>query len=330
MQNFLIIRLSSLGDVVHTLPAFSALRRNFPAAKITWAVEEQGRQILDLVPGIDRLVVIDRKKWPRSVKNIKHKDQIALDFQGLVKSALLGTLSSSRRRIGFDKQNLKEPMASLFYTDRLQPFSEQDIHVISKNLRLLTLLGISEEEYDFPLRVFDGLTQSVEAKLKEIGFAGDKKIVVFNMGAAWETKRWYAERWVEVIEKTRLADAFPLLLWGSETEKELALQVSRKTQIPLSPFLSIKEVIALIKKASLLVSGDTFALQVACALDVPVVGLFGPTNPLRNGPFRPGDKAIFHQLNCNPCYKRTCPTLECLQAITVDEVAAAIKHMKIR
>jgi heptosyltransferase-1 len=326
-ENFLIIRLSSLGDIIHTLPAFSALRRRFPRARITWAVEEKGKEILDLVSGLDEIAVIDRKKWRRSAKNIRRKDQMALDFQGLVKSAFLAYLSRSRQRIGFHKKNLREPLASLFYTEKIDYVDESDVHVISKNLRLLRPLGIEGENCEFPLVFPDMLLSSLAAKLAEAGFPERKKLIIYNLGAAWETKRWFPEKWAELIEKTRFDDSFPLLLWGNREEKNLALAVHEKTGVPLSPFLTIKEVMALIKKAVLLVSGDTFALQAACALSTPVVGLFGPTNPRRNGPFRPADRVVFHKLDCNPCYKRTCPTLDCLKALQVEDAVEAVKQV---
>jgi lipopolysaccharide heptosyltransferase I len=325
MDHFLIVRLSSLGDIIHTLPSFAALRENFPTAKIRWAVEKKGKEILDLVPGLDEIVVIERGNWRRSIGRIRGRDQIALDFQGLIKSALLVYLSRARRRIGFPRKNLKEPWASVFYTESPDPIPEEEEHVISKNLRLLERLGIKETNYRFPVQIPDEVVRSLQLKLDRIGWRENRRLVVYNLGAAWETKRWFPEKWAAAMEKADLDGASPLLLWGNEEEKLLAEEVGSRTGTPLAPFLTIKEVIALIRSASLLVSGDTFALQAACALDVPVVALFGPTNPLRNGPFRSRDRAVFHRLDCNPCYKKTCPTLECLRTISPDEVAKAVK-----
>lgn len=325
MDRFLIIRLSSLGDIIHTLPAFAALRKRFPDAEIRWAVEEKGKEILDLVPGIDEVVVIEKTKYRRGARLIKGREQTALDFQGLVKSALLAYLSRSRRRLGFSRKNLREPLAGLFYTERPSPFPEEEIHVIAKNLKLLELLGIEESHFEFPLRIPEDIIQSVRSKLSACGHRDGRRIVVFNVGAAWETKRWSPEKWVESIAKADISDAFTVLLWGNEEEKRLAESVAGKTGVTMAPFLSIKEVIALLRSASLLVSGDTFALQTACALDVPVVALFGPTNPRRNGPFRERDKVIIQERDCSPCYKHACSPLLCMQALSPDEVAAAVR-----
>jgi heptosyltransferase-1 len=337
MNHFLIIRLSSLGDIIHTLPAFAALRKHYPGAVISWVVEEKEKEILDLVPGIDRVVAVRLKRWKlwspkfwRELflvrKKIERKDQIAIDFQGLVKSGLFAYFSKAKRRIGFQGKDLKEPLAELFYTDKLVRTSKKD-HVINKNLELLSLLGIEENRYEFPLIVPDELSDSIQKMLRNLGYDGEKKLVLLNVGAAWKTKRWYPERWSELIQKLKNEEYFLLLLWGNETEKELAIGVSHETGVAVVPSLTLKEVIALVQEASLVVSGDTFALQVACAFFKPVVGLFGPTDPGRNGPFRPQDRVAFHHLDCSFCYKRVCSQLECLERISADEVVSLCQEL---
>jgi len=327
MDNILIVRLSSLGDIVHTLPAYAALRRHFPGARIRWAVEQSGREILDLVPGIDEIIVVGRKIWQRNIRELGGREQTAFDFQGLVKSALLALLSRSRRIIGFSRENCREPLAAAFYKEKLPPFSEENLHVISKNLRLLRQAGIQEEKYEFPVVIPEELQRSVLGKLGRLGYEDAQKLLLLNVGAAWETKRWFADRWVELLEEVKPEGSFPLILWGNRAEKAQALAVAEKTGAAVAPYLSVREVLALLRLTALLVSGDTFALQAACAFNVPVVGLFGPTSPGRNGPFAPTDKTVAPEVSCGPCYKRTCPTLECLKGIAVSEVAAAVKEL---
>jgi len=322
MENFLIIRLSSLGDIIHTLPAFAALRRKFPEAKISWAVEPKGKDILDFVPSLNEIIVVGSDGWRKKLKN---KDRTAFDFQGLIKSGLIAFRSRARKRIGFDRRNLKEPLAALFYTDRIGTFPETE-HIIRKNLALLTFLGIQEDQIEFPLVMPEELRSSVREVINRLGYRRDKKLALFNVGAAWETKRWRPEKWVEVLKDLKNEPIFPMLLWGTKPEKELALIVSGQTGVPLVPFLTIREILALIKEAGLVVSGDTFALQAACAFNVPVVGIFGPTNPARNGPFRDRDKVAYHELACSLCYQRTCPTIECLKKIAPEEVSFLIRQ----
>ncbi len=331
MNNFLIIRLSSLGDIIHALPAFSALRKHFPEANITWLVEDKGGEILNLVPGINKVVVTRAKRLKlysssfreeisRIKSQIRVKDLTAVDFQGLIKSGLFAWFSQAEKRIGFHRKNLREPLASFFYTEQLGKLSE-NIHVIYKNLKLLELLGIKEGKLDFPLQLPHNLLNSVRNKLAKTGFSSRKRLVIINVGAAWESKRWFPEKWSLVINKINSNQIFPLLLWGNEVEKKIAREIAETTGVPLSPSLSLAEVIALVHEASLVVSGDTFALQAACALARPVVGLFGPTTPERNGPFKNSDKVAFEELECSHCYKRKCSDLKCLKILKPESVA---------
>ncbi|MDP2915300.1 MAG: glycosyltransferase family 9 protein [Candidatus Aminicenantes bacterium] len=321
MQNILIIRMSSLGDIIHTLPAFAALRKNFPAARIAWVVEPKGKDILDFVRGIDEIVVVGSPGWRKKLRN---PDQAAFDFQGLLKSGFITRISGSRKRFGFHRKNLKEPSAALFYTDRLEEASETG-HVIGKNLRLLRLAGISEDKYEFPLDLPETLRNSMKKKIADIIPPASKQLVLFNVGAAWPTKRWFPESWIAVLNDLKNESMTPLLLWGTPEEETLAKRVNQATGVPLAPFLSVQESLALIKESALVVSGDTFAMQAACALSVPVVGIFGPTTPKRNGPFHSRDKFVYHEIACSSCYKRSCDSMECLKLVTPAEVSAMVR-----
>jgi len=335
MDTLLIVKLSSLGDIIHTLPAYAALRKHRPAIRLKWLVQGSGKAVLDCVPHLDKIVTVGFTKWTlrpgrfwRELKSLKKEmkseNLTAVDFQGLIKSGFFSLLSGAKRRIGFHRRNCREPQAALFYTEthRYQP---EKIHVIKKNLALLENLGIQEKAIEFPLELPQDLRITMRSKLNQTGFTADKKLVLLNVGAAWPTKRWFPERWAELAVKLKEAetDLFPLLLWGSEEEKTLAEAASHEASLPMTPALDIPEVMALVKEASLVVSGDTFALQVACAFGRPVVGLFGPTTPERNGPFDPKDKTVFHEMDCSHCYRRTCKHLSCLEKITPEEVAAA-------
>lgn len=318
MESFLVIRLSSLGDIVHALPAFAALRRHRPQAKIAWVVGASGRPLLEMVSGLDEIIVLGSPGWRR---RLRAEGRIALDFQGLLKSALVARLARARKRIGFDRANLREPLAGAFYTDRIGPVSEEG-HVIRKNLALLKALGIEDDGLEFPLSVPDELVARTRSKVERAGLPAGLSPVLLNVGAAWASKRWSPKKWAGVAGILKARGLPLLLLWGSDAEKAIAAEAGNAAGVPVAPFLTVPEVVALVRTAALLVSGDTFALQAACALAVPVVGIFGPTNPARNGPFRAEDKVAFKRLDCSLCYKRDCPDLRCLDALTPEEVAA--------
>ncbi len=320
---FLIVRLTSLGDIVHTLPAFAALKKHRPGAHVAWVVEKAGREILELVEGLDEIIVRGEPGW---LGRFRRRDRTALDFQGLIKSGFLARLSGARLRLGFSGMNLKEPPAALFYNRRLPEFRE-DGHVIAKNLRLLRLLGIEENQFSFPLRIPEGLRARAREGLSGLGWRHQRPLVLCNVGAAWATKRWSASGWAGILPALKSAGAYPVLLWGNEDERRIAETAAAGTGIPLSPFLTVKDVLAWIRESRLVISGDTFALQAACALGVPVVALFGPTAPERNGPFDSRDKVVYAPRDCAPCYRRTCERPDCLSAIEPREVAAAAMEL---
>ena len=332
--DFLIIRLSSLGDIIHTLPALAALRKHFPQARIGWVVESKGSQILEWVSGLDRIFVLptsQRKRtgsllktaWAGFFKTLRQAIRPrgkALDFQGLIKSGLLAFLSGARTRLGFSRPNLREPQAAWFYTQTLPPFAES-AHVIDKNLRLLRLVGVTEPLREFPLTVEAKVKEKIKTILSRLQPGIKLPFLVANVGAAWPTKRWPASHWIDYLRKIKASGRFsPFLLWGTPEERQLAEEISGESGVPVLPYLTIKEVMALIDSADLLVSGDTFALQVAAALEKPAVGLFGPTNPQRNGPWHKASRVAVTPLECRNCYARSCREANCLRAIPPEEV----------
>jgi lipopolysaccharide heptosyltransferase I len=323
MPDFLIVRLSSLGDIVHAIPAFAALRRAHPQARIRWVVEKKGKEILDFVPGLDEVIVRGERGWR---KRLRGRDQIALDFQGLLKSAFIARLSGAKRRLGFHAANLRERSAGMFYTDRLDPVSEAG-HVIAKNLSLLRLIGVEavERRFEFPLLIPEELMNAVCDRIGPARCLGSRGLAVFNVGAAWPSKRWDARNWIALLDILEHDHIHPILLWGTAEERFVAERIKERTDVALAPFLTVRETMALLRKATLVVSGDTFALQAACALGVPVVGLFGPTNPLRNGPFEERDKVVYHEIRCSRCYRHDCESLDCMKLITPEEVAEKVR-----
>ncbi len=336
-RRFLIIRLSSLGDIIHTLPAYAALRENHPKAHISWLVEEKGNQILDLVPGINRVILSGLKKHSlfsirffREFLRIKSalscRNQAVFDFQGLFKSGIYTGMTRARKRFGFHPRNLKENGARIFYTQSLKQLPGF-IHIIDKNLKLLSLADIKAVDYRFPIIFPDSLNTTVSRKLAAAGFLPEQLLVVINVGAAWRTKQWPADRWIKVLQNVPSDNLFFLILWGTPQEKETAASIASATRGQLAPDFSLQEVMALLQRAGLVVSGDTFALQAACALNRPVIALFGPTHPARNGPFRERDRVLFHPLDCSYCYKRQCRDNTCIEKITVEEVLNAMREM---
>ena len=325
LSRLLIVRLGSLGDLVHALPAVSALRRTWPAAEIDWVVDQVHRDFLALVPGLTTIVPLTGRTaaaWleARRVLQARRYD-LAIDFQGLVKSAALARLSGARRVAGFDSDAARESAAALFYTERHA--TGEGRHVIEKNLALATAVGAADGPWEFPLH------EASSAALTTIRAQGLASFALLNPGAAWPNKRWPPERFGRLAAWLRDAHGLrSVALWGpGEADLAAAVVAASSGAAIAAPETRIADVVAIARAAALLVSGDTGPTHIAAAVGAPVVALFGPTNPRRNGPWHPRDIAIGRYDTCECHYERRCRCDEarwCLATISEDDVRRAI------
>ena len=332
MKRIAIIRLSSLGDIIHTLPAFQLLRKRFPEAKITWIVEAPGAALLENFSGIDEILIFNLKsRKGLSAKIVfligfvrrrrRHFD-LLIDFQGLIKSALLAFLLGGTR-LGFCAKNTREPMAALFYSCRAVFFPEER-HVILKNIHLLSALGIHEATIEYPLKELSASAQ-LRHLLSELNWPA-KRYIILNVGGGWPTKILSANQWLEIANG--LKHDYPLLLlWGNEQEKETAAAVARQSGSHLAFFMNFSDLICLIARALLVISGDTLALHLADMTKTPAVGIFGPSSPQRNGPLFLQSRAVFQKQECSFCYQRKCATMTCLNEIVIADIIAAVRKI---
>jgi lipopolysaccharide heptosyltransferase I len=325
IDRILIVRLGSLGDLVHTLPAVAAIRRAYPAAEIDWLVDAPHRPFLELVPAVSSLIVLrDRsaRAWleARRTMRARHYD-VALDFQGLLKSAALARLSGAARIVGFDRTGLREPLAAPLYGERVTVDDSQ--HVIRKNLALAGALGVRPTPVEFPIAPVDSPAVSSFLETVPASFA------VINPGAAWPNKRWPPDRLGAVARDLRdRHEMASVVLWGPGEEDAARVVVNGAGGAAhMAPPTGLRELVALLRPASLMVSGDTGPLHIAGALGVPIVALFGPTTPGRNGPWSEEDVSISRYEQCDCHYERRCRHDAgewCLGRISVDDVTRAI------
>lgn len=324
-MNVLIVRLGALGDLVHAVPAVAALRRAFPAARLDWLVEAKHRTIVDLVTAVDRTLVLESPTlggWTRAVRAVRaSKYDLAIDFQGLLKSAVLARASGAARVVGFSIWHLREKTARPFYSDVRQA---EGGHVIAKNLRLLEAVGVHDTAIAFPI------AETPAAALDELRASiGGARFALINPGAAWPNKRWPPERFGELAAFLRDACALvPVVLWGPG-EDDLArsvVEASGRTAV-LAPRTAVPDVLTLARAAALMVSGDTGPLHLAMAVGTPTVSLFGPTDPARNGPFAADDLTVSRHDACRCHYERRChETAWCLAGMPAAEVCAAVQR----
>ena len=327
IDRILIVRLGSLGDLVHTLPAVAALRRRFPNATIDWLVDAPHRTFLELVPIVSSLIVLPARTaaaWLDTRRALRARNyDVALDFQGLLKSAALARLSGAKRVIGFDRPALRESMAAPLYTERVAVDDSQ--HVIRKNLELAaSIVGVQgTSALEFPIAAV--ASPEVDRFLKTIR----QPFALLNPGAAWPNKRWPPERLGAVARHLRDRHAMrSVILWGpGETDAARSVVNASDGSAELAPDTGLPDLVALASHARLMISGDTGPTHIAAALGVPIVALFGPTTPVRNGPWAADDVAIARYDSCDCHYQRECKhdeTKWCLATITVDEVIAAV------
>ena len=329
MTRFLIVRLGALGDVVHAIPVAAALRRAFPDARIDWLVSAKHREILDLVPVIDRRLVIDTSFLNAIGELRRSRYDVAIDLQGLIKSAVLARLSGAPRVAGFSSRYARERAARLFYTEAFDPGRgglydpRETRHVVDINLGLLSLLGITAPAREFPIEDVD--TDAARAARRQTG----DRYALLNPGAAWPNKRWPPSRLAAIAVELRARHGLmSVVLWGPG-EEALAAEVvaGANGAAVISPRTTIADLVALARRAALMVSGDTGPTHIAAALGTPLVGIYGPTRPARNGPMSPLDVTVSRDTVCRCHHLRSCRLGRmCLLDIEVAEVLDAVER----
>ena len=335
--------MSALGDIVHALPVLAALRRAWPAARIDWIVEEAYASILTLAEGLHQRVIVrasasanESADQPPTVTfggGLGHLGAVrylraqrydaALDLQGLIKSAVWARMSGAARVIGFDRAHLRESMAAAFYSETVVPLESP--HVIQKNLSILKAFDIVPGPVELPLHPAAG--DATTAALAAAGGAGN--YAVLNPGAAWPNKRWPAEHFGALAAQLHARTGLRSLVTWGPNEQTLAGDVVRASggAAALAPPTAIADLAVIMRDAALAVAGDTGPLHIAAAMGTPLVGLYGPTWPERNGPWHPADAVISRAGSCVCHHKRQCLRgAPCINDITVPEVLAAAER----
>jgi lipopolysaccharide heptosyltransferase I len=339
----LMIRLSSLGDILHALPALRSLRAGHPGARIDWLVESRMAFLVRAFPDVDGIVEIDTRalrrprSWPGSWRALigtlarlrSGRYDLAIDFQGLIKTAFLAVASGARRRIGFSSGLARERPASWFYHERLHPPGEE-LHVVRLNLELARVAGGVAVEIGSRLEIPVGDREPVLARIRREQLSG---CVIINPGGGWSTKRWAPRRFAALADRIARELGVPVVVTTAPGESHLYREIVRASAAspPRQVELGFLELVPLLETARLFVGGDTGPLHLAAVVGTPVVGIFGPTSPVRNGPLGPEDEALAHRLPCSFCYGRSCPTRNECMDIEVDEVfEAVVKRLRGR
>lgn len=332
--------MSALGDVIHTLPALATLRKTYPDAFIAWVVEEPFKDLLRNNPDLDEVIVVGLKRWRRNLnltslkefvdflrKLRRHKFDVLFDFQGLVKSGLIGFLAGVPERIGFQPRDCREPLNALFTTRKI-PALGKNVHVVDKNLSLLKPVATGNPIMKFPLQLSPEAEESAGDYFQANPELKSGPVIGIHAGVGFETKRWELNRFAELSD--RIANELGcniLLTWGpGEEEQVKALSSKIKHRHWVAPANNLQKSMALFKSLNMLVSCDTGPVHICAAFGVPTVSIHGPTAPDYSRPREPIHEVAVHVLPCSFCHKRTCPTQnECMTSVTVDDVFQIVK-----
>lgn len=357
-DNILLIKPSSLGDIIHALPVLAGLRRRYPRARIDWLVAKPFAAFVAQQTAVNDVIVFDRQRFGRLWRSPaaawaflgflstirRRRYNLVIDLQGLFRSGLLAWNTRANVRIGFEQSR---EGARFAYTHRL-PSHPVDTHAVDRNYAVADLLGFAEVPLHWHLAVSEETQQKTDRLLAEArnaaagDGAGDHPLVAIAPGARWETKRWLPQRYAATTDALAEQCGARCVLLGSPDERQLCEMIATQSQadpLVLAGRTSIAEMAAVINRADLLICHDSAAMHVAVALRKPLVCITGPTNPQRTGPYRRAGDVIRLDLDCSPCYLRTlrrCPNSHrCMRDLSADMVTAAVlerleRHASVR
>ena len=339
MQKILIIKISALGDILHTLPVLKSLKESHPDIFIGWLVARAYKEILEGNPYLDKIFIFERERW-RGIKNCIFRQNeiwhllkeiraegfdICLDLQGLFRSGFFTFFSGAPRRLGF--HNARE-LAFLAYNENVT-LPPHIVHAVDRNAYLVEKIINSPVKKDFPVFL------SEEEKEKASHWLQGKPCIVMVPGTRWESKRWPTTYFAKLIDDLVVTQKATIALVGAKGDSELSNQILMNTKFPqhvvnLVGKTSLKELCAVMAKADLVISNDSGPMHIAAAMGTKVIALFGPTDIQKTAPYGEHHVILQHSCGCNPCRKRICNTHpSCMEQLLPEEVRKHIPELKI-
>jgi 3-deoxy-D-manno-octulosonic-acid transferase/heptosyltransferase-1 len=337
LRSILIIKLSAIGDVVHTLPLLEVLRENLPEARIDWLVEQEASELIAGHSALDRVIVSRRKFWQKNfmgghtseilkevlefLRELRSEQyDLVIDMQGLFKSGILTGLARGRRKIGF---TWAREGSTLFLSE--PPFFEDQYrqHAIKRYLETASILGCKVKPWNGRIPLQGWHEQQIETLLRKTGVNGNR-LAGINPMARWGTKLWEPEKFAILADRIHSELDMTVLFTGSKDDRpiidEICSRMKKPGAVNLAGQIGLKELASLYTRCEVLISTDTGPMHIAAAMDCPVIALFGPTAPWRTGPFGDVHQVIREDLGCSPCFKKKCSHRTCMKRITVDKV----------
>jgi 3-deoxy-D-manno-octulosonic-acid transferase/heptosyltransferase-1 len=338
-----IVKLSAIGDVVHTLPLLEVLKKEFSNTRIDWVVEEEASQMIEGHSAIDQVIVSRRKSWQKRLlkkgqfkpvireilqflREIRsHEYDLVIDVHGLLKSGILTALARGKRKIGMSGAT---EGGWLFLNERSVPV-DYNQHAIERYLKLAEYLECDPISWKGDIPVFEPDKRFIN-QLSNTNGLGKRPLVAMNPVARWKTKLWKNDRFAVLADRLRRDLVCEIIFTGSKDDRATIEDISKmmeKKPINLAGRTSLKELAYLYTKCAALVTTDTGPMHMAAAMGCQVVALFGPTAPWRTGPYGMGHKVIRTGVECSPCFKKRCDDLICMKHISVENVFEAVKDI---
>jgi len=341
----LIIKTSSLGDVIHALPVIDYLRQASPGIEIDWAVEEAFLPVLEHNPALARIIPVRTKKWrkapfaPETRADLKalrtsmheRSYDLVFDIQGNLKSGLIAWLSGAEERIGFSTEVLQEKVNRLFTTRRV-PFRACDRNVTDRYLRVVSVpFGRDYRDMNIASDIYSAPEDEAAADHYMAGLP-DGLVFLLQVGTTWDTKLWYPEGWCELARRidTRYPGSTMLINWGSPDEKALAERIVNEVgqSVRLLPWLRIRELVPVIRRVDLVIGGDTGPVYLAAAVGTPTLSYYRATSAAAYAPQGKQHRSIQAPLECAGCGRTACTRdNECRTSISVDALFDAVTDL---
>jgi 3-deoxy-D-manno-octulosonic-acid transferase/heptosyltransferase-1 len=340
-MKILIVKLSSLGDVIHTLPVLSSLKQRFPESHITWLIEEQSVELLRDHPFVDKVLVFPKNRWmgaltrfgsipgclqeiSRFISDIRadHYD-VVLDFQGLLKSGVFIGLVRAKQKWGFFPGREK---SHIFLSDRV-PYPSGPLHSVERYLTLIEALGCERQPPKFVIPIRQSHRTTVWAFFEKHAIDPNLPLVLLHPGTRWETKMWEESKWARLADILQAEYGCTILFTGNEREASMITRIAgsmRTAAINTAGMWSLNELAFLQAQATVVVTPDSGPMHLAASLGTPVIALFGPTDPVLTGPYGTGHTIITKDVDCRPCFKRQCSSKECMTGITPEGVCDGV------
>lgn len=335
IQKILVVNVNWLGDVIFSTPVFKNLKAHFPEARVYCLAVPRVREILESCPFVDDIIVYDEKGRDRGplaklrliLRLRKERFDIAFLLHRSWTRALLVFLAGIPQRVGYNTKN-----RGLFLTHRIEPL-EGDLHKSDYYLGVIEGYGILVGDRTCELAVSPQAQGDMERLLAQEKISGQERLIVVNSGGNWDLKRWPRENFGRLVKALAENLKGKVVLPGGAKDLALAQEIGRASGVKpviLAGKTNLKQLIALMARAELVISADSGPLHMANSVGVPVIAIFGPTRPETTGPRGKGKAIILQKdVGCNQavCYNLTCPDNVCMRAVLVEDVLAAVRRV---